>query len=368
MTKPDSIPIAAFAYYLPQFYPMDLNSKWWGEGFTEWNSVLRAHRGSRSPEGTLLAPGEMGFYDLRDQSVRRRQGELAAAAGLAAFCIYHYYSAGERLLPEVEDAILSDGEPDFPFFLGWANHDWTMAWKGRPQDVIFKQKYDEHLNDNHINRIISAFADPRYLTVDDRHVVFVYNPLQVPEREKVFARWREVAQANGYGLFLLGAAAKLDVPSPSHVGLDCWIQGTGQTFAVTSRILQARSSLRSVPRAARHLLHRDRFFPYRDLTRMLMDDAPNYPEGTVPLVISGWNNTGRRTRRASYTDANPAGFREAVRLAARAAPIQGHGLNRRRVVAINAWNEWGEGMAMEPSVQWGQQMIEACAQGLDDAR
>lgn len=364
MTPDPGAEVAAFAYYLPQFYPLELNSTWWGEGFTEWNSVLRAHRGWRSPESTLTAPSELGFYDLRAPHTRERQGELAALAGLSALCVYHYYSAGSRLLPEVEDAIMADGKPDFPFFFGWANHDWTLAWKGRPQDVIVKQEYDEHLNDDHITRIVDSFADSRYFMVNGRHVVLVYNPLQVPEYLAVFRKWRQFAASRGYGLYLVGAAARLGVPAAEAAGLDCWVQGTGETFAVPSRVAQARASLRTPARALRHYRHRDRFFPYSELLDKLNKDYFRYPEGTIPLVISGWNNTGRRTRRASYTDVTPGGLSEAIRRAVAVAPPQGEGDGARRLVAINAWNEWGEGMTLEPSVQWGRQMIEACARSL----
>ena len=361
---PDRAAVEAFAYYLPQFYPIELNSAWWGEGFTEWVSVVRAHRGWRSPSGTVLTPGELGFYDLRDPQIRHRQGELAAEGGLSAFCLYHYYSAGTRLLPRVEDAILHDGNPDFPFFLGWANHDWTLAWQGRGDQVTFRQEYDEHLRDDHIERILEAVEDPRYYRVDGRPLVFVYNPAQVVEHRAVFDRWRQVADRRGHDLMLIGNAPVTGIGTPPSEGLDAWVQGTSFVFGSMGPRRRAVRSLRSASEALRYARHRDVHWSYDELARAFEESHAGFPDPTVPLVVSSWNNIGRRRHRASSTDVNPTGFERALRSAAALAPTLGVGAGGRRLVAINAWNEWGEGMTMEPSVERGREILDASRRAL----
>jgi lipopolysaccharide biosynthesis protein len=355
----DDAPVDAFAYYLPQFYPMALNSKWWGEGFTEWVSVVRAHRGWRSPRGTTLTPGELGFYDLRDVRTRARQGELARAAGLAAFCVYHYWSAGHRLLPEVEDALLDDGQPDIPFFLGWANHHWTLMWQGRGDIVTHEQRYDEHENDDHITWLLDVMRDPRYYRIGNAPVLLVYDPLSVPSHEHVFRHWRELAAARGHDLVLLGATRGVPDGTPEDHGLDAWVEGTAHVFTADGRWSRAAHSLTTPLRAARFAAFRDVFWSYDDLCRRFERSLSQFSGTTVPLVLTGWNNLGRRARRGSCTDSTPKAFADAVRRAAAVAPAVGTGRNTRRLVAINAWNEWGEGMTMEPSTEWESQYVEA---------
>ena len=43
-------------------------------------------------------PADLGFYDLRVPEVREAQAELARNAGIEAFCYYHYWFGGKRLL------------------------------------------------------------------------------------------------------------------------------------------------------------------------------------------------------------------------------------------------------------------------------
>lgn len=355
---PDELPVDAFAYYLPQFYPMELNSKWWGEGFTEWVSVVRAHQGWRSPRGTTLTPGELGFYDLRDRRTRERQGHLARGGGLAAFCIYHYWSAGHRLLPEVEDAILADGQPDFPFFLGWANHDWTLMWQGRGDVTTHHQLYDEHQNDDHIEWLLDAMEDPRYYRIDGAPVLLVYDPLSITAHHEVFDHWRTLAADRGHGLVLIGATRGIPDTTPDTHGLDAWVQGTAHVFAAGGRWSRATRSLTHPLRAARHLRHRDVFWRYDELSRQFHDSLDAFPRPTIPLVLTGWNNTGRRARRASSTNSTPEEFGRAIERAASTAPALGT-QDARRLVAINAWNEWGEGMTLEPSTEWGSGYLDA---------
>jgi len=357
--------VDVFAYYLPQFYPVALNSRWWGEGYTEWNAVVKSQRGNRSPSGTTLTPGELGFYDLRMIETRRRQAELARMSGLAAFCIYHYRSAGERIIPDVVDAILDDGEPDFPFFFCWANHDWTLAWQGQPEVIIWRQKYDEDRVDEHFLWLVESFMDKRYFKIGNAPIIAIYDPEAIPCSLEVLNRWRELARRSGYsGLVILGVAHVVSPRPASEVGVDAWIQAAGAALATVSTWHRILPELTTPSRIWRFLRYRDYHLTNHRLSALLRRSRANSSTPLIPLAISSWNNVARRSRRAWYFASDPDEFERSLRDACADAPVIHSPDGERKLVAINAWNEWGEAMALEPSHEHGDAMLRAIRRAL----
>jgi Glycosyltransferase WbsX len=357
--------VDAFAYYLPQFYPVPLNSVWWGDGYTEWSALLTAQRGCRSPKGTTISPGALGFYDLRLRDTRRLQAELARGAGLGSFCIYHYFSKGERLLNEVVDAILEDGEPDFPFFFCWANHDWTLGWKGKPEVVIWEQRYERPGDDQHIDWLLGAFHDRRYFKIGNAPVLAVFQPEAVPRSRDTFTRWRQLCVSAGFsGLVILGVSHSLSPAPAREIGLDRWIQSGPLLFPTVPGWRRVSRAFRSPGAAWRFARYQD--YPVSaDMFSRFLEESRGAGKGEmVPTVVGSWNNVGRRSRRAWYLEPDLNVFQRDVESAVRAAPVVASPDGARRLLAVNAWNEWGEAMAVEPSNEHGDQMLKILAEAL----
>ena len=339
------------AFYLPQFHPDAQNEQWWGKGFTEWSNVTRATPQFEAHVQPIL-PGELGFYDLRVPEIRMEQASLARAHGVEAFCYYHYWFAGRTVLERPLQEVLRSGEPDFPFCLCWANENWTRAWDGRDADILLAQKHSVESDYGFIYDILPALTDRRYLHVGGRPLLLVYRPDLLAEPARTAALWREVAvQAGLNGLHL--AAVDFVARDPRPYGFDSLVEFPPHHFPSGEMTPTQRQRL-GVPDTMKI-----RSYP-QGVARSLQQSMPKADFARFPAVMPGWDNTARRMEHATvFHGATPALFRlwttAAMLRAVRDLPPG------RRLLFVNAWNEWAEGAVLEPRRDLGRASLEALA-------
>ncbi|HEX8950169.1 MAG TPA: glycoside hydrolase family 99-like domain-containing protein [Dissulfurispiraceae bacterium] len=339
------------AYYLPQFHPIPENDEWWGKGFTEWTNTAKAKPlfpGHYQPH----IPTDLGFYDLRVPEARAAQAELARTYGIEAFCYYHYWFAGRRLLERPFNEVLKSGEPDFPFCLCWANETWTGRWHGNPGRILIEQTYPGTKDDiNHFYCLLDAFADRRYMRVDGRPVFIVYNPDQLPNPRKTTDCWRELASRAGLkGLYLIGAANK---PwSASKNGFD----------AATTRKMFHRKALGEMKglRKVKRLIRKFQGYPvdiysYKKILPHLFMAEASMPD-VHPCVIPNWDNTPRCGMEGlAFYGSTPELFRKHLRATLEQVSLKPF---EKRLVFVKSWNEWAEGNHLEPDLKFGKAYLE----------
>jgi hypothetical protein len=65
---------------------------------------------------------------------------------------------------------------------------------------------------------------------------------------------------------------------------------------------------------------------------------------------------------------DPEQFARDLEIAVKDSPVISSLDGARKLLAVNAWNEWGESMVIEPSVEYGDAMIKALNRGLNGGR
>lgn len=336
------------AFYLPQYHPIPENDEWWGKGFTEWTNVGKAKplfRGHYQPH----VPADLGYYDLRVPEARAAQAEMAKEHGIEAFCYYHYWFAGKRILERPFNEVLESGQPDFPFCLCWANETWSGIWHGSPDKVLIKQTYPGDADYRaHFMYLLKAFSDDRYVTVDKKPLLLIYRPQDIPDLLKFTDLWREMAIQSGLkGLYLVAS----NVPakwSPRIHGFD----------ASVNAYLPPKKPWVSRRRPIQWLLNKysEKFglptiYSYEELLPQLLHDRCHDVE-SFPCVIPNWDNTPRSGANGRvFHGSTPELFRIHLK---RALEIMKDVPPEHNLVFIKSWNEWAEGNHLEPDLRFGK--------------
>lgn len=351
------------AFYLPQFHPIAENDRWWGQGFTEWRSVVQARpqfRGHYQPH----LPADLGFYDLRLAETREAQAALAAEYGIHGFCYYHYWFNGRRLLGRPVDELLATRRPNSPFCLCWANEDWTRAWDGRSGETLLAQRYSEEDDRAHIRWLARAFEDDRYIRVGGRPLFLVYRALLLPDPLRTTTIWREEAERLGMGeLFLCRIESfSNERGDPASLGFDAAVEFAPDWRRLGTPLRRGRrwNALRDL-RLSSRAYGQHRIYDYGAIVKRMLD-KPSPPYTRFPCVTPSWDNTPRRMVDGGVLKGSTpelyARWLEVV--------LQRTGLESpaEPLVFINAWNEWAEGNHLEPSQRWGRAYLEATREAL----
>ncbi|MEQ9692872.1 glycoside hydrolase family 99-like domain-containing protein [Shimia sp. SDUM112013] len=356
--KPVKKPGFTSAFYLPQFHPIKENDEWWGKGFTEWRGTVSAH--SLFPGHTQpLIPSDLGFYDLRLTEIMGQQAELAREAGIDAFCVYHYWFDGRRVLEEPMNRLLDRPEIDFPFYLCWANESWRRNWDGLSGTVLLEQTYADGFEEKLVADSLPYMRDPRYQKPDGKRPRFViYRPEDMPDPSGSVKRMRDAWRKAGIDEVELGAVC-FHVSGDSDVDndvFDFWIEMPPHGMVTGDDYLfggpQGNILHRAVADGFEGLV-----YDYKKVMKNSVSKSyrATLPEKTICGVMPSWDNTARRGLKAHVAyGANPASFGRWLDDVLEQRIEDSY----RSELFINAWNEWAEKAVLEPSEKYGRMYLE----------
>ena len=325
------------ALYLPQFHPMPLNDEWWGKGYTEWTNVAKARPLFRDHYQPKI-PADLGFYDLRLSETREEQAQLAKEAGIEGFCYWHYWlGKGQTLLDRPFKEVLASGKPDYPFCLGWANHDWTNdLWQKakafQKAKTMLKQTYIESEYVDHFNDVLPAFKDSRYIKVDGKPLFLIYNPYAIPNVKLFIDKWQTLAKENGLnGIHFVGIVSNLSSTSVGKDGSskfkvaslkDAAAERYQQVIDMGFDAVNSRGQYRAELSVKGHFnkyfyslirklsnVNFVKVFDYRKIIKYLFVPEDRM-ENVYPTILPNWDRSPRSGKEANiYHNSTPENFR-----------------------------------------------------------
>jgi hypothetical protein len=342
-------PCRLIAFYLPQYHRIQENDEWWGPGFTEWTNVAR---GRANFEGHYQphVPRELGFYDLTQPDVMRRQAEMARLYGITGFCFYHYWFSGRRVLEKpLEQFLASDIELEF--CICWANENWTRSWDGDTKTVLLEQKYEPGDAERFFRSVEHVLQDRRYIRVDGKPLLVVYRAKDIPAPKQVFATWRRLAGEAGLGGLHIAVVDFYDISDPAEVDADSLVEFPPHKFNGPVNVPDIVPPITNPSFVGGILDYR------KIIAQSVHKAAPafTYFRGILP----SWDNTARRQDSpTTIIHSTPEWY--AKWLAYLRSYTRQHARDQdKAIIFVNAWNEWGEGCHLEPDVKWGLQYLES---------
>lgn len=341
------------AIYLPGFNREKINDKIWGDGFTEWNNVKSGKKLYRKHNQPLI-PINHYYYDLQKKEDIEMQIDIAQKYKVDGFIIYHYwFGDNQQALEKPAELLKNKIKKKIEYCFCWANHSWLTTWHGKNTELIVEQKYgDEDEWKKHIEYLIPFFKDDRYIKINNRPVIYIYNMSEIYCIKDMINCWNEYLKENGLNKIYIVEMIHSKNKKLNYNNSDAVME-----FEPLYTTFFSISKIRLFVRFLCKKLHLVDFQSYDYLCKKIIHRKRTYEDKLIyKSFFSGWDNSARKGQRSCMIvkNSNAKKFGKYLRKVI--------GNNRKNAsndfVIINAWNEWSEGAFLEPSENYKYSYLE----------
>jgi glycosyltransferase involved in cell wall biosynthesis len=288
----------------------------------DWSNLRRDRPAARGQSQPLIPHADWGFYDPLDGVLLRRQAEAALRHGLAGFC-FPAVTEGGLPCPAL-GAFLAEQAIDF----GFCAH----------IDAPFG-----NLSDAGIRRLAAAFADERYMKIQGRPILLARMAGEPSTATALLGLKRRLAVEGLAQPFIIGRFDSKGSAEAVHLGCDARLDHP---------IAAVPGETGTFPPLDRNGVD---IVPYTMVAAQGAARAREAPRSVLPVfncVTLGRDNSSRRpVRPLVYTHFQIREYRRWLDAAIESARIA-HPEDR-RLVFLNAWNDWNEGLCLEPDREGG---------------
>lgn len=279
----------------------------------------------------------LGYYKEGNPEVMDWQIKWCLEHGITFFIFDWYWVQGSRMLEHgLHDAFLKSRYGNLmKFSLLWANHNPPKT--SSIPDLLNLTRFC----------IDNYFRLPNYLRIDNKPTLFIFTPRQLTDDlgvegvKEAFTRMRELCRQEGLnGLFIVGCMhdSDWDLRVMKEEGYDA-VTGYNYPWA------GAGPDDKRVP-------YDELVKGYERIWKGIVDKGYDYIVPTTP----GWDpRPWHGPNTLVRTNPTPSSFEKMLRAAKEL--VEKNSL--RKMVIIEAWNEWGEGSYIEPSKEWGFAYLDA---------
>ena len=354
--------VEVVAFNFPSWHPSPYMEQRFGKKWTEFETLKNAR--TLFPGHTMPHFPLWGYYDESDPVWAAREVELASNHGVTAWMIDWYWHSGLQFYHEqLEQGLLkAENRSKLKFAIMWANHDWGNVYPARsPRDaaVLLPQVHTLKDFENVGNYCAEHyFSQPNYLTLEGAPVFALFDPGKVADQlgedglRRALMILRERAQKLGFPKLHLQVNSQfkrfdeqlreVGFDSAMMYGTMAWTHGFGGKgpgvrvpYGVGARdaITQWHEKRRIVN------------VPFYPTCGVGWDDSPRYGEYSAVAINRTPDQFERLVRAARHFLASESG---------------------RKLIYIDAWNEWTEDGVLLPDTYWGYSYLEALRRAVRD--
>ncbi len=297
-------------------------------GSPDWAELRNGPPVSKGQSQPLLPHTTLGFYDPSDWKTLKRQSEMAKRHGLYGFCFPLDAGADNGAPSRSFDLFLSHDDVDFRFCVQI-----ELRAGGLPESLV--------------SSLERAVSDDRFIRIRGRAVILVSVSSEAQHAASALRELQKrLTDQEGFSPFLIGRYA-LDAEDDSGLSrVDFWdavldqplAPGLGETgdYSPVNKngVDVAPYCLVASQGVARARMAQDAAYPVFDCVTLGRDNTARKP--ARPLVYTRFHIKEYRR----WMDAAIAGTRAS------------HPEDR-RLLFVNGWNDWNEGLFLEPDRQGG---------------
>lgn len=352
------------AINLPQFHAIPENDEWWGKGFTEWTNIKKENKYSGK-----IKPLNGNYYNMLDKSTMKWQADLCEEYGIYGMCYYHYYFNGKLLLEKPVENLLKWKDINQKFCFMWANHSWYRSWQGK-KDVLIEQTYGTKEDwEKHFDYLKPFFEDERYIKINNKPLFVMFN-FDCPCTKEIIDCFDIKCKECGFdGIYFVQSISNKNKIKDITLRADALL--FRQPDFVLNDYLQSRNILEKIyhriTRISNKCFHSKLLIRKYNGNRLMKKAigliSENYTDKPYFWgAYSMWDNTYRHEWRGyKITKPSKKIFQNYLKALKDDCEKRGS-----EFVFFNAWNEWAEGMTLEPQEKLGCYFLECIREVLQN--
>ena len=339
--------------YLPAFHEVEINNKVWGKGFTEWDNV-RSGKKMFNNHYQPIEPLDDNYYDLSKKEDIEKQIDIANEYEIDGFIFYHYwFNSNMKALEKPAEILNNEITKKIEYCFCWANQSWFTTWHGLESDVIAHQTYgDKEEWEKHIKYLLQFFKDDRYIKIDNRPIIYIYNMSDIEKRDEMFKCWNEILKKNNFkGIYII------EFISSKNKKINYNKSDAVVEFEPLYTTYFDISKINLLKRFICKKMKRLDFQDYNRIWNKIIKRKRTYNEKIIQKgCFVGWDNSARKGRNSMIIkNCSPKKFRDNLKKLI----DNGRKDATNDFIVINAWNEWSEGAILEPTKKDGYKYLEA---------